>query len=71
MSVKTQALQRKIYTNFFTSKGKESANTKALKDFANAIGNTQISTANDLGAGLRGRALLEYICIQKRQFRSG
>ncbi|MCQ2823185.1 hypothetical protein JT229_07785 [Helicobacter pylori] len=50
---------------FFTSKGKESANTKALKDFANAIGNTQISTANDLGAGLRGRALLEYICIQK------
>ncbi|PUD38518.1 hypothetical protein C2R81_07680 [Helicobacter pylori] len=50
---------------FFTSKGKESANTKALKDFANAIGNTQISTANDLGAGLKGRALLEYICIQK------
>ncbi|MCQ2894957.1 hypothetical protein JT258_02310 [Helicobacter pylori] len=50
---------------FFTSKGKESANTKALKDFVNAIGNTQISTANDLGAGLRGRALLEYICIQK------
>ncbi|WQR91498.1 hypothetical protein FFR87_04950 [Helicobacter pylori] len=50
---------------FFTIKGKESANTKALKDFANAIGNTQISTANDLGAGLRGRALLEYICIQK------
>ncbi|GAA9500342.1 hypothetical protein UBN20_13820 [Helicobacter pylori] len=50
---------------FFTSKGKESTNTKALKDFANAIGNTQISTANDLGAGLRGRALLEYICIQK------
>lgn len=50
---------------FFTSKGKKSANTKALKDFANAIGNTQISTANDLGAGLRGRALLEYICIQK------
>ncbi|GAA7192521.1 hypothetical protein BD0068_14120 [Helicobacter pylori] len=50
---------------FFTSKGKESANTKALKDFANAIGNTQISTATDLGAGLRGRALLEYICIQK------
>ncbi|MCQ2898551.1 hypothetical protein JT143_05940 [Helicobacter pylori] len=50
---------------FFTSKGKESANTKALKDFANAIGNTQISTANNLGAGLRGRALLEYICIQK------
>ncbi len=50
---------------FFTSKGKESANTKALKDFANAIGSTQISTANDLGAGLKGRALLEYICIQK------
>ncbi len=50
---------------FFTSKGKESANTKALKDFANAIGNTQISTATDLGAALRGRALLEYICIQK------
>ncbi|MGL2409879.1 hypothetical protein ACOWLV_01080 [Helicobacter pylori] len=50
---------------FFTSKGKESADTKALKDFANAIGNTQIGTANDLGAGLRGRALLEYICIQK------
>lgn len=50
---------------FFTSKGKESANTKALKDFANAIGNTQISTAIDLGAGLKGRALLEYICIQK------
>ncbi|PUD81561.1 hypothetical protein [Helicobacter pylori] len=50
---------------FFTSKGKESADTKALKDFANAIGNTQIGTANDLGAGLKGRALLEYICIQK------
>ncbi|MGN8512338.1 hypothetical protein ACR9MD_05785 [Helicobacter pylori] len=50
---------------FFTSKGKESTNTKALKDFANSIGNTQISMANDLGAGLRGRALLEYICIQK------
>lgn len=50
---------------FFTSKGKESANTKALRDFANAIGNTQISTANDLGAGLRDRALLGYICIQK------
>ncbi|MCQ2765411.1 hypothetical protein JT064_05565 [Helicobacter pylori] len=50
---------------FFTSKGKESANTKALKDFANAIGNTQIGAATDLGAGLRGRALLEYICIQK------
>ncbi|MFP6013573.1 hypothetical protein ACLF86_04830 [Helicobacter pylori] len=50
---------------FFTSKGKESANTKALKDFANAIGNTQIGTATDLGAGLKGRALLEYICIQK------
>lgn len=50
---------------FFTSKGKESADTKALKDFANAIGNTQISTATDLGAGLKGRALLEYICIQK------
>ncbi|GAA7910285.1 hypothetical protein JP0496_07820 [Helicobacter pylori] len=50
---------------FFTSKGKESADTKALKDFANAIGNTQIGTATDLGAGLKGRALLEYICIQK------
>ncbi|GAA7248230.1 hypothetical protein HpBGD82_09560 [Helicobacter pylori] len=50
---------------FFTSKGKESADTKALKDFANAIGNTQISAATDLGAGLKGRALLEYICIQK------
>ncbi|WP_120826188.1 hypothetical protein [Helicobacter pylori] len=56
--------EKNLY-QFFTSKGKESANTKALKDFANAIGNTQISTANDLGAGLRGRALLEYICIQK------
>ncbi|MGL2882736.1 hypothetical protein ACQKAS_04070 [Helicobacter pylori] len=50
---------------FFTSKGKESADTKALKDFANAIGNTQIGTATDLRAGLKGRALLEYICIQK------
>lgn len=52
---------------FFSDKGKEKNTTRqALENLANALGNTQITTIQDITTSLSGRVLVNFICKDKR-----
>ncbi|EKE79395.1 hypothetical protein OUS_1424 [Helicobacter pylori R056a] len=53
---------------FFSDKGKEkSAARQALENLANALGNTQITTTQDITTSLSGRVLADFICKTKER----
>lgn len=53
---------------FFSDKGKEkSAARQALGNLANALGNTQITTTQDITTSLSGRVLADFICKTKER----
>ncbi|PUD79723.1 hypothetical protein C2R62_03210 [Helicobacter pylori] len=53
---------------FFSDKGKEkSAARQALENLANALGNTQITTTQDITTSLSGRVLADFICNTKER----
>lgn len=53
---------------FFSDKGKEKSSTRqALENLANALGNTQITTTQDITTSLSGRVLADFICKTKER----
>ncbi len=53
---------------FFSDKGKEkSAARQALENLANVLGNTQITTTQDITTSLSGRVLADFICKTKER----
>ncbi|MCQ2823198.1 hypothetical protein JT229_07880, partial [Helicobacter pylori] len=53
---------------FFSDKGKEKSSARqALENLANALGNTQITTTQDITTSLSGRVLADFICKTKEQ----
>nr|WP_121036519.1 hypothetical protein [Helicobacter pylori] len=53
---------------FFSDKGKEKSSARqALENLANVLGNTQITTTQDITTSLSGRVLADFICKTKEQ----